>query len=212
LKLMVFALVAALAIFAVACEDDNGNGNGQTPTNGNGEVPANGNGDGNGEMQQWDSPPEMTIDADREYFATIRMEHGDVRLELFQEVAPGHVNNFVFLAREGFYDGLIFHRVIPGFMAQGGDPTGTGAGGPGYTIEDEINDRPMGEGALSMAHRGPNTAGSQFFITFSPQPHLEEDFTVFGQLVDGRDALDGIEAGQPPANPTRIITVEIEER
>jgi len=130
---------------------------------------------------------EMNISTDKSYFATLMIENkGKIEIELFAEAAPITVNNFVNLAREGYYDGTTFHRVIPGFMAQGGDPTGTGGGGPGWTIPDEIESNPNThtKGALSMANAGPNTGGSQFFITFEPQPHLDSAHTVFGKVTN----------------------------
>ncbi len=127
--------------------------------------------------------------------ATIETEKGNLVLKLFVDDVPKTVANFVALARDGFYDGTIFHRVIPGFMAQGGDPTGTGRGGPGYTFDDEITEHTHVSGALSMANAGPNTNGSQFFITYSPQPHLDGKHSVFGQLTEGMDVLKKTEPG-----------------
>lgn len=145
----------------------------------------------------WNSPPDMQIDTDAVYRATIETEKGDIEVDLFPEHAPKTVNNFVFLSEEGFYDGLTFHRVIDGFMIQGGDPTGTGRGGPGYQFEDEVDDNPLSHevGALSMANAGPNTNGSQFFITRAPQPHLDGKHTVFGTVVEGQDAVDAMDTG-----------------
>jgi peptidyl-prolyl cis-trans isomerase B (cyclophilin B) len=120
---------------------------------------------------------------------------------LFAQDAPKTVNNFVFLSREGFYDGITFHRVIPGFMAQGGDPTGTGNGGPGYTFEDEINRHKHEAGVISMANRGANTNGSQFFITYSPQPHLNSLHTVFGKVIKGMDVVNKFAPGDASTNP-----------
>ena len=147
--------------------------------------------------QQWNSPPEMTIDPDKTYHVTIETERGDIELALYPEHAPKTVNNFVFLAREGFYDGVTFHRVIDDFMIQGGDPTGTGRGGPGYRFEDEVKGNPLTHetGVISMANAGPNTNGSQFFITHSPQPHLNGKHTVFGEVVSGQDVVDSIRQG-----------------
>jgi peptidyl-prolyl cis-trans isomerase B (cyclophilin B) len=139
--------------------------------------------------------PAMVIDPDRTYRATFKTEKGDIVVELYADQVPNTVNNFVFLAREGFYDGVIFHRVVPNFVIQGGDPTGTGSGGPGYRFEDEFSSRLHGTGALSMANAGPNTNGSQFFITFSPQPHLDGKHSVFGQLVEGMDVMLNIREG-----------------
>ena len=137
----------------------------------------------------------MTIDTSKQFMATIETEKGNIELELFAGDVPVTVNNFVFLAREGFYDNTTFHRVIAGFMAQGGDPTGTGAGGPGYKFKDEFTKHTHVKGALSMANAGPNTNGSQFFITYAPQPHLDGKHSVFGQLVSGTEVLGSIRQG-----------------
>lgn len=127
--------------------------------------------------------------------ATIETEKGDLVLELFARDVPMTVDNFVKLARDGFYDGLTFHRVIPGFMAQGGCPDGDGTGGPGYRFDDEITEHTHVAGAMSMANSGPNTNGSQFFITYTPQPHLNGKHTVFGQLIEGMEVLESLENG-----------------
>jgi peptidyl-prolyl cis-trans isomerase B (cyclophilin B) len=127
--------------------------------------------------------------------ATLETDQGTLELELFDVDVPITVANFVSLAKDGFYDGTVFHRVIPGFVVQGGDPTGTGSGGPGYTFADEITEHTHVEGALSMANAGPNTNGSQFFITFSPQHHLDGKHSVFGQLTKGMDILKKIKQG-----------------
>ena len=145
-------------------------------------------------------PPAMTIDTDKEYEAVIRMaDGGEMRLSLFDDEAPITVNNFVFLANQGFYDGTTFHRVLADFMAQGGDPAGTGSGGPGYTFEDELDtgfsfDR---RGLLAMANAGPGTNGSQFFITFVATPHLDGLHTIFGELIEGDDVLSGLTLRDP---------------
>jgi len=157
-------------------------------------------------MKQYTSPPEMTIDPSAAYTAVIRTNLGPMTLELFALDAPKTVNNLVFLAQEGFYDGLIFHRVIPGFMIQGGDPTGTGTSGPGYQFQDEIVpslvfDTP---GILAMANSGPNTNGSQFFITVVPTPHLNGAHTIFGKIIEGQDVADAI-AKVPAAAGNRPI-------
>ncbi len=146
-------------------------------------------------QKTYSAPPPMTIDTGKQYTATIKTEKGDLVLELFAGDVPVTVNNFVFLAREGFYDGTTFHRVIPGFMAQGGDPTGTGTGTPGYSFADEFTEHTHVAGALSMANSGPNTNGCQFFITFTPQHSLNGRHSVFGQLIDGTDVLKRIEQG-----------------
>lgn len=147
--------------------------------------------------KQWDRPPEMMIDENKRYQARMETEKGDILLDLYPQHAPRTVNNFTFLAGENFYDGTIFHRVIDDFVIQGGDPTGTGRGGPGYTFEDEVEDNPLKHetGMISMANAGPNTNGSQFFITHSPQPHLDGKHTVFGEVIEGQDVVDRIEEG-----------------
>jgi cyclophilin family peptidyl-prolyl cis-trans isomerase len=143
--------------------------------------------------------------------ATMHTNHGAIELELFDEDAPKTVENFKKLAGDGFYDGVIFHRVIRDFMVQGGDPTGTGTGGPGYTFEDEFNDHKIVRGALAMANAGPNTNGSQFFIvTTAEAPWLDGKHTVFGQVADGMDTVDTIE-GQPTDardRPVEAATIE----
>jgi len=154
----------------------------------------------------YSAPPTMAIDTGKQYFATIETEKGKIVLELFASDVPVTVNNFVFLAREGFYDGTTFHRVIPGFMAQAGDPSGTGRGGPGYRFADEFTDHKHTSGALSMANAGRNTNGSQFFITYAPQPHLDGKHSVFGQLSSGMDVLEKIENGD------KITAITIEEK
>lgn len=138
--------------------------------------------------------------------AVILTHEGKIVLDLDFHAAPNTVANFVELAKKGFYNGLTFHRVIPGFMIQGGDPEGTGKGGPGYTIDDEKNDLKHEVGVLSMANRGPNTGGSQFFITHTPQPHLDGKHTVFGKLIEGMDVITLIEPHDP------MISVEIIEK
>jgi cyclophilin family peptidyl-prolyl cis-trans isomerase len=148
--------------------------------------------------------------------ATMRTNQGDIVLELFDEDAPKTVSNFKELAGKGFYDGVIFHRVIPEFMIQGGDPTGTGTGGPGYSFEDEINQHKIVRGALAMANAGPNTNGSQFFIVTTPEaPWLDGKHTVFGRVADGMDVVDRIEgaqtdAGDKPVEDQRIESVALE--
>jgi cyclophilin family peptidyl-prolyl cis-trans isomerase len=158
-------------------------------------------------MARYTAPPAMQIDPTKTYYATIKTNKGDMRLKLFADKAPATVNNFVFLARDGFYDGVPFHRVIKDFMIQTGDPTGTGRGGPGYRFPDEIHPelRHDGPGVLSMANAGPNTNGSQFFITHVATPWLDGKHAVFGKLVDGSNVLYSIEQGD------FIDTIEIEE-
>ena len=145
--------------------------------------------------QQWDSPPEMQIDETKNYSVSITTNRGTIGLELYPQHAPQTVNNFVYLASQRFYDGVLFHRVIPNFMIQGGDPTGSGRGGPGYRFADEFNGNPLRHErcVISMANAGPNTNGSQFFITHLPTPHLDGKHTVFGKVVIGEDIVDTIE-------------------
>ncbi len=146
--------------------------------------------------KQWAAPPAMAIDPKKKYHVTIETVRGAIELDLAPQCAPKTVNNFVFLAREGFYDGVRFHRVIPDFMIQGGDPTGTGRGGPGYKFADELAGNPLKHEAhvISMANAGPNTNGSQFFITHGPQPHLDGKHTVFGKVVKGQKVVDAVRA------------------
>lgn len=148
---------------------------------------------------QWDSPPEMAINPDLVYLATLRTAKGDIKIELFADRAPNTVNNFVFLAQEGFYDFSTFHRVISGFMAQGGDPTATGSGGPGYMFEDEIVHGLTFDqaGLLAMANSGPGTNGSQFFITYGPTPWLNGLHTIFGKVVEGMQVVESLTARDP---------------
>ena len=141
----------------------------------------------------YSAPPSMTIDTSKQYTATIETEKGNLVLELFASDVPVTVNNFVFLAREGFYDGTTFHRIIPGFMAQGGAPTGTG--NPGYFFADEFTEHTHLAGTLSMANAGPDSNGCQFFITYTPQPGLDGKHTVFGQLIEGMEVLQQITKG-----------------
>jgi len=158
--------------------------------------------------KQWNKPPDMMIDSSKLYLVSIETTKGTIELELYPEHAPLTVNNFCFLAQEGFYDNVSFHRVIPNFMIQGGDPTGTGRGGPGYRFADELVGNPLSNDSkvISMANAGPNTNGSQFFITHSPQPHLNGRHTVFGKVVVGADVVDAIRQGD------LITSVKVEER
>jgi peptidyl-prolyl cis-trans isomerase B (cyclophilin B) len=148
-------------------------------------------------QQQWSAPPAMEIDVAKDYAVSIETNRGTIELTLYPQHAPKTVNNFVFLANQGFYDGVKFHRVIGDFMIQTGDPTGTGRGGPGYQFADECKGNPLKHerGVISMANAGPNTNGSQFFITHSPQPHLNGKHTVFGKVTKGLDIVDAIRQG-----------------
>jgi cyclophilin family peptidyl-prolyl cis-trans isomerase len=165
---------------------------------------------------QWPRPPEMALDPKKTYTARLKTDKGEIVIKLFADKVPKTVNNFVFLASQGFYDGTIFHRVIANFMVQGGDPTGTGTGGPSYRFADEFDhtlrhDKP---GVLSMANAGPGTNGSQFFITHVPTPWLDGKHSIFGQVTQGMDVLLSI----PPRDPMRtqspsvkLVSVTIEE-
>ncbi len=150
---------------------------------------------------QWSSPPKSEIDPQKSYNAILHTDKGDITLRLFADKTPKTVNNFVFLARQGFYNDTVFHRVISDFMAQGGDPTGTGTGGPGYRFADEFHRdlRHNKPGVLSMANAGPNTNGSQFFITHVPTPWLDGKHSIFGEVMDGMDVLLSI----PPRDPSK---------
>jgi len=163
---------------------------------------------------QYSAYPEMVIDPSKQYLATVKMANGgEFVIRLFPDIAPKTVNSFVFLAREGFYNGLTFHRVIDGFMAQGGDPLGTGAGGPGYEFEDEFRDAVTFDraGLVAMANSGPNTNGSQFFITFAPTPHLNGLHTIFGEVIEGMDVVNAITRREPgaavPGDAIETITI-----
>ena len=167
--------------------------------------------------KQWDQPPPMSIDPTKIYLATFKTQKGVIQVELFAAKAPTTVNNFVFLANQGYYDGTTFHRVLANFMAQGGDPTGAGSGGPGYSFEDEFDpglrfDEP---GLLAMANAGPNTNGSQFFITFVPTSHLSGLHTIFGKVVNGMDVAVALTLRDPQTDPAypgdTLLTVEVEE-
>jgi peptidyl-prolyl cis-trans isomerase B (cyclophilin B) len=158
--------------------------------------------------KHYDKPPEMKIDPNKHYTATLDTSKGKIVIELFAKDAPKTVNNFVVLSRDGFYDGLTFHRVIKDFMIQGGDPEGSGRGGPGYKFEDETDNNPhkFQTGTLAMANAGPNTNGSQFFITHKPTPWLQGKHTVFGQVKEGQDVVNAIEQGDT------IKSIKIEEK
>ena len=173
------------------------------------------------DQKQWSSPPAFALDGSKKYSATIKTSLGDMTADLFPKDAPNTVNNFVFLAQQGFYDGVIFHRIIKDFMVQTGDPTGTGGGDPGYKFNDELpKTQVYSKGTLAMANAGPNTQGSQFFICHGPgAERLPKNYTIFGRLSGGMDVLDKI-AGVPvrpgrsgenssPVDPPKITTVQI---
>lgn len=152
-----------------------------------------------GPVRSYATPPALAIDTNKQYTATIKTSKGDVQVQLFAKDAPQTVNSFVFLAEHHFFDGLTFHRVVPDFVIQGGDPRGNGTGGPGYVLPDEINSHKNVAGALAMANSGPGTDGSQFYIDLTPQANLDGRYTVFGQVVSGMDVVQAI--GQTPRNP-----------
>ncbi len=168
------------------------------------------------EMQY--SAPEQVIDAGKQYQATIETEKGDIVIDLFPDTAPLNVNSFVFLAEQGWYDDTTFHRVLPDFMAQGGDPLGLGIGWPGYRCTDEVVDSRKFDkaGVVAMANSGPNSNGAQFFITFEPTEHLNDDFTIIGQVVSGQDVVDSLTLRNPEAQPDfdgdKIVKVTISEK
>jgi peptidylprolyl isomerase len=152
---------------------------------------------------EYSGPPPMLIDTSKQYLATVKMEKGgEFVIELYADKAPITVNSFVFLAREGYFDGVTFHRVLEGFMAQGGDPTGTGGGGPGYQFVNEDSDLRFDKaGVVAMANAGRNTNGSQFFITFVPTPQLDGDYTIFGQVTSGMDVVNNLTRRDPNQRP-----------
>ena len=172
-------------------------------------------------QKRWNQPPEMTIDPNSTYSATIKTGEGDISVNLLAREAPKTVNNFVFLAREGFYHDAPFHRVIDGFMIQTGDPTGTGTGGPGYRFEDEPVNRPYTRGTVAMANSGRNTNGSQFFIVHGASVGLPPNYTIFGEVTEGTDVIDKIATApvkasasgerSAPLNLVRIEDVTIHE-
>ena len=168
--------------------------------------------------KQWASAPPMTIDPKKIYVATFKLVKGDIKVQLFADKAPITVNSFVFLAKQGFFNGTTFHRVLEGFMAQGGDPTGTGMGGPGYEFVNEKNNLAFDKaGVVAMANSGPDTNGSQFFITLGPAQQLNNEYTVFGQVISGMDALSQLTprdptTGDPLPEPDMLINVIIEEK
>jgi peptidyl-prolyl cis-trans isomerase B (cyclophilin B) len=170
------------------------------------------------QRKQYDKEPEMKIDTNKIYVARIETTSGPIVAELWPKKAPHTVNSFVFLAREGFYDGTIFHRVIPGFMLQGGDPEGKGTGGPGYHLKAEFNDTKHTRGILSMARAAdPNSAGSQFFVMHGDAPHLDNKYTAFGKVTEGLETVDKIariptDDNDRPSRPPVIQSIKIEEK
>ena len=168
--------------------------------------------------KQYSAPQTQNIDGNKTYTATIETTEGTMTAELYPKIAPQTVNAFVFLARDGYYEGVIFHRVIPGFMIQGGDPTGTGSGGPGYKLKAEFNDMKHDRGVLSMARTNdPNSAVSQFFVMHDRAPHLDRQYTAFGKITQGQEVIDKIVnapkgANDRPRNPASIKKITVEEK
>src|SRR5688500_14976595 len=175
-------------------------------------------GDVSKDKKQYPKPGDMKIDKEKTYIATIETDAGTMVAELYPKIAPQTVNAFVFLAREGFYEGVIFHRTIPGFMIQGGDPTGTGTGGPGYKLKAEFNNMKHERGVLSMARTAdPNSAGSQFFVMHANSPHLDNQYTAFGKVISGLEVIDKIAtapkgAQDRPNNPVKIKKITVAEQ
>jgi len=171
------------------------------------------------EGRQFTECPPITIDSAKQYTATLKTEKGDIVLEFYPDVAPMAVNSFIFLARNGWFDGVTFHRVLPGFVAQAGDPTGTGFGGPGYAFDNEVSpDLKFDQaGVLGMANAGPGSNGSQFFITLGPTSHLDGGYTIFGRVIEGLDVVNSLTERNPEQNANlppgdKILSVSIEER
>ena len=157
-------------------------------------------------MKSYPQRPALTIDASRRYTAQVHTTRGDFTFDLLHDLAPEHVNSFVFLARDEFYHGTVFHRIVPGFVAQGGDPTGTGTGGPGYTVPLEASKESFARGVVGMARsQDPNSAGSQWFVTLDDAPHLNGQYTVFGRVTEGMDVVDRLQIGDA------IETLDIHE-
>jgi cyclophilin family peptidyl-prolyl cis-trans isomerase len=203
-----FIIILIFQVMVVACIPETLSG--QIDQESTGSKPAG--------IKQYDSVPPMSIDTSKQYLATVKMENGsEFVIELYPEKAPVTVNSFIFLANQGYFDGVSFHRVLDGFMAQTGDPTGTGSGGPGYTFKNEDNDLRFDKaGVVAMANAGRDTNGSQFFITFNSADYLNGGYTIFGQVVEGMDAVNGITRRDPMENPNFtgdiIETITITEK
>jgi len=223
------AVPALVLLVAVSCGGDGGEKDSgliqtaRTPLPGAAELPAR-PGDFSTlckkSTEKQFTAPVTVIDPSRDYVATVATEKGDIRIQLNPQAAPVTVNSFVFLACSGFYDGVTFHRVLPGFVAQGGDPTGTGSGGPGYSIPDEFSSLPFTEGTLGMAKTSaPNSGGSQFFICYDLSPEsaaaLNGNYTVFGKVTGGQDVVDNLTPRDPQTNPTtpgdKILGITVKE-
>jgi len=207
-----FAVLLGLSALALACDSGGSNPLGQDPIQAIDEFIAQKNIDTS--SSQWKlklpKPPKLNFEAGKSYFWLLETNKGEIKIELRPETAPMHVSSTIYLTRLGFYDSVPFHRVIPGFMAQGGDPLGRGTGGPGYKYDGEFDDsvkhnRP---GVLSMANSGPGTDGSQFFLTFVPTPHLDGKHTIFGNVVDGMATVEALEAvGSPGGKPSEHVEI-----
>jgi peptidylprolyl isomerase len=212
---LLITAVAALLTAAAACSNDEETAPTATPR---GTTSPGGAATNTPTARQYATPPAMAIDPAKTYIAVLETDKGTIRIKLLPDIAPQTVNSFVFLARQGYFDGVTFHRVLPGFVAQGGDPTGTGHGGPGYNLPDEFSDRPIDKGIVAMANTGqPNSGGSQFFITYSRQTSLDGKYTVFGEVIEGMDVAEKLTLRNPDQNPNappgdRMIKVTIEEQ
>ena len=192
-KVLSFVLLAAIMMFSACSSKSN-----VSPTT-------------EGKIMQWTNPPPMSIDQNKQYTATIKTNFGDIVVQLFSKDAPITVNNFVFLARQGFYDGVKFHRVVKDFVIQGGDPTGTGTGGPGYRFADEKVTRDYIAGTLAMANAGPNTNGSQFFITLADLD-LPKNYTIFGIVTSGFNIVEeigNVPVTRAPSGEVSLPTVDV---
>jgi peptidylprolyl isomerase len=221
--LVLIALVGALLAAAAAC----GDGEETTPTatprrtttpSATSAATAGATSAASPAAGRYATPPAMAIDPAKSYTAVLETDKGTIKIKLLPDIAPQTVNSFVFLARQGYFDGITFHRVLPGFVAQSGDPTGTSGGGPGYTLPDEFSDHPFDKGTVGMASTGaPHSAGSQFFITFVRRADLDGKYTVFGEVTEGMDVAEKLTPRDPQTNPNappgdRIIKVTIEEQ
>jgi len=212
---LLLTAVAVLLTAAAACGNDEETAPTATPR---GTATPGGAATNTPAARQYATPPAMAIDPAKSYVAVLETDKGTIRIKLLPDIAPQTVNSFVFLAREGYFNGVTFHRVITGFMAQGGDPTGTGYGGPGYNLPDEFSDRPIDKGVVAMANTGqPNSGGSQFFITYVRRADLDGKYTVFGEVIEGMDVAEKLTPRNPAQNPNappgdRMIKVTIEEQ
>jgi peptidylprolyl isomerase len=191
-------LSALCAVLAFACKGDGGTPKSETPASSPDLAPT---------PKAYSERPEVTISADKKYSAAVETTKGKFTIELRPDIAVETVNSFIFLAREGYYDGVTFHRVLPGFVAQGGDPTGTGSGSPGYTLPAEFSDVPFERGTVGLARADdPNSGGSQFFIAYDALPNLNGLYTVFGKVVEGMEVVDSL----TPRNPQNVATPQPE--